>query len=127
MLEADLWRSEAKVDALANSDSTSMRYTRDVSGQIITEDKDEVPPNKEEGLDRWHREMEMMFLRGDDPDFEYVAVDEDEAYDNKGIEELEEEEKYFNEEEPTWLGPGQDLEIMKGSCGLTGQTGVQDY
>ncbi len=124
MLEADLWRSEAKVDALANPDATSMRYTRDASGEIVAEEKDEVPPNKEEGLQRWHKEMELMFLRGEDPDFEYVAVDEDEAYDNKGIEELEEQEKYFDEEEPTWLGPDQDLETTDGP---TGQTGVQDY
>lgn len=127
MLEADLWRSEAKIDALANLDAISRRYARDVLGEIIAEETDEVPHNKEEGLQRWHNEMELRFLRGEDPDFEYMAVDEDDAYDNKGIEELEEEEKYFDEEEPTWLGLGQDLESTDGSNIPTGQTGVQDY
>ena len=127
VLEADLWRSEAKIDALANRDATSMRCTRDSSGEITAEEKDEVPQNKEGGLRRWHTEMELMFLRGEDPDFEYVTVDEDEAYDNRGIEELEEEEKYFDEEEPTWLRAGQDLETTQGSHSPTGQTGVQDY
>lgn len=127
MLEADLWRSEAKVAALNNPDAASMRYTRDASGEIIAEEKEEVPIDKADGLQRWHKEVELRFLRGEDPDFEYVTVDEDEIYDNRGIEEREEEEKYFDEEEPSWLGADEDQDHPAGSEAPAGQTGVQDY
>lgn len=104
-----------------------MRYTRDASGEIIAEEKDEVPQNKEEGLQRWHKEMELMFLRGEDPDFEYAAVDENEAYDERGIEELEQEERYFDEEEPRWLKSDEGSGVMERTDAPTGQTGIQDY
>lgn len=95
VLEADLWRSEAKIDALASPNhAASMRYSRDASGDIVAEEKDEVPASKEEGMQRWHQEMEMMFLRGDDPDFDYAAIDESEEYDDRDAQEKDEEEKY---------------------------------
>ncbi|KAL6718770.1 hypothetical protein ACLMJK_003004 [Lecanora helva] len=127
VLEADLRRSEAKIDALANPDDAAiMRYRRDTSGEIVAEEKDETPLNKEEGAQRWRKEMELRFLRGDDTDFDYATVDSDEGYDDKGLEEQEEEEKYFDEEEPTWVEAGvQEHGVSETS--LTGQTGIQDY
>lgn len=120
MLEADLWRAEAKVGALANPDhAASMRYRRDASGAIVAEEKDEVPMNKEEGIQRWRQEMELMFLRGDDADFNYKGVDESEEYDDRGVQEREEEERWFEQEEPSWVKAIDE--------GVTGQTGVQDY
>ncbi|KAL2043796.1 hypothetical protein N7G274_003315 [Stereocaulon virgatum] len=62
MLEADLWRSEAKIDALANLDEAAlMQYRRDASGEILAEEKDESPMNKKEGMQRWRKEMELRF------------------------------------------------------------------
>lgn len=129
MLEADLWRSEAKIDALANPDDAAlMRYRRDDSGEIVAEEKDEVPRNKEEGMQKWLQEMELMFLRGNDPEFDYAAVDKTELYDDWGVQEREEEEKWFEEEEPRWAGMSEEDEVMDDAEeALKGQTGVQDY
>ncbi|KAL9122302.1 MAG: hypothetical protein Q9187_001150, partial [Circinaria calcarea] len=72
VLEADLWRSEAKMEALSNPSKTSlMTYRRGQDGEILAEEKDDVPINKEDGLRKWRKEMELRFLRGDDEDFEY--------------------------------------------------------
>ena len=127
VLEADLWRSEAKIEALANPDDAAlMRYRRDAEGAIVAEEKDEIPASKEEGAQRWRKEMEMMFLRGDDPDFDYTLADANEGYDYNGMEEQEEEERYFDQEEPAWVSTDtQAQEVDKPH--LKGQTGVQDY
>ena len=126
VLEADLWRSEAKIDALANPDEAArMRYRRDASGEIVAEEKDEVPPSKGDGEQRWRKEMELRFLQGHDGDFDYAAVDTDDIYDHKGLEEQEEEEKYFDTEEPAWMAT--NLQEHEDGLQLTGQTGIQDY
>ncbi|KAI9696376.1 MAG: hypothetical protein M1836_005654 [Candelina mexicana] len=126
ILEADLMRSEAKVAALANPDSATMTYKRGPNGEIYPDDKDEVPSSKEEGERRWKKEMEIRFLRGDDNEFEYQNVDDDEQWDNKAEEEREEEEKYFAEEEPRWIS-GEDENSPRGSMDRKGETGVLDY
>ena len=126
MLEADLLRSEAKIDALSNPGHAAlMRYRRDASGVIVAEERDEVPKNQEEGIQRWRKEMELMFLGGDDPDFDYKRVDESEDYDDRGVQEREEEERWFEREEPCWI-VDSDQDAIKAE-GLTGQTGFQDY
>lgn len=126
VLEADLWRSEAKIEALAHPEDTSiMTYKRGTEGEILAEEKDEVPANKDEGMQRWRKEMELRFLKGQDADFDYTSVDESEEYDDRGAEEREEEEKWFAEEEPEWMvGEGIDHPV---ATRLKGETGVQDY
>lgn len=127
MLEADLWRSEAKIDALANPDDAAlMQYRRDASGGIVAEEKDEIPMNKEEGMQRWRKEMELRFLKGDDTDFDYRTVDESEEYDDRGIEDREEEEKWFEDESPAWVQEDENGTPTADKA-ITGQTGVQDY
>lgn len=73
-------------------------------------------------MDRWRREMEIRFLKGEDTEFEYPAVDKSEEFDDRGTEEREEEEKWFEEEEPRWVVGSEATEE-----GLQGQTGVQDF
>lgn len=125
MLEADLWRSEAKVEALKNpSTVSSMTYRRGKGGEIVAEENDEVPKNKHEGLSRWRKQMELMFLQGDDQDFDYQSVDQSEDYDDRGLEEREVEEGWFGEQEPEWV---KDSEATDQSRALTGQTGIQDF
>lgn len=105
----------------------------DEAGKIVAETEDEVPASKEEGMERWRREMEMRFLKGQDAEFEYAAVDESEKFDNRGMEEREEEEKWFEEEEPRWLVGSEEVgsedvgSEEDGSRSLQGQTGVQDF
>ena len=126
MLEAHLWRSEAQADAFANRErAASTIHSRDASGGIVAEEKDEVPENKDEGMQRWRKEMELMFLRGADPDFDYEQVDGSEEYDDRVLQEREAEERWFEREEPSWVGESdQDDER---TVSLRGQTGVQDY
>ncbi|KAJ9666271.1 hypothetical protein H2201_003705 [Coniosporium apollinis] len=120
VLEADLLRSEAKIEALARPDPDAMTsYRRGPNGEILAEEKEDVPLTKEEGWERWKWEMEQRFLGGRDEDFEYRAVDESEEWDDKREEEREKEEEYFGEEEPGWM--------LEDGRKVTGETGVQDF
>lgn len=120
-LEADLWRSEARIEALKNPNAALlMTYKRGKDGEILAEEKDEVPMTKEEGMQRWRKEMELRFLRGHDDDFEYSMVDRSEEYDDRGVEEREEEEKWFDEEDSQWVTDTAEKHVE-------GETGVQDF
>ncbi|KAL8761517.1 MAG: hypothetical protein Q9184_002366 [Pyrenodesmia sp. 2 TL-2023] len=121
VLEADLWRSEAKMAALAerreDGNGISMGYRRD------EEESDQAPASKEEGEERWRVLVEVRFVRGEDEEFDYGVVDDGEEFD--GVEEeREREERWFEEEEEEeerGVEPG-----AKGK-GLKGETGVQDF
>ncbi|KAG9244983.1 coiled-coil domain-containing protein-domain-containing protein [Calycina marina] len=131
ILEADLYRSEAKLDALkvAKSEDDSSQGARDPSspfishsrgedGELLPEDPDEVPESKEDALERWKFAMTLMFLKGDDPDFNYGKVDGNGEWDV--IESKEEEDRWFDQEEPDWDGKGPGEE-------KSGETGIQDF
>lgn len=122
ILQADLLRSEAKMDALAHPDPNAMlSYKRGPDGEIIAEDEDDIPATREEGQERWRWEMEMRFLKGADYEFDYAAVDDNDDYDDWN----EAQEQYFDEEEPEWIfDNGQEENRQKQ---LTGETGIQDY
>lgn len=94
VLEADILRSEAKIDALSHTEpNVAITYERGPDGQIVAEDKGDAPQSKEEGIEMWRKQMEWRFLKGDDADFDYFSVDNDEAYDDRAAEERDEEEK----------------------------------
>ncbi|KAG0650075.1 Coiled-coil domain-containing 97 [Hyphodiscus hymeniophilus] len=127
VLEADLYRSEAKIAALKGeneggepvvSSSDIVSYIRGENGEVLPEDPDEVPLSKEDGLERWNFEMTLKFLRGEDQDFDYKAVDEDGELDE--IESKEEEERWFDDEEPEWVEE-------EGVETVGGETGIQDF
>lgn len=149
VLEADLYRSEAKIAALqsnnaqqhedgvqqlststastqapnSQSDIPYVSYSRGSNGEVLPEEEDEVPSSKDEGMDRWKYGMTLRFLKGEDPDFDYKEVDESEEWD--AIEGREEEERWFDEEEPEWVDEeAQDEGKQKGTGG---ETGVQDF
>jgi hypothetical protein len=111
VLEADLYRSEAKLEALK-----SQTYRSDSDGQLLPEDPDEIPADKEEGLNRWKHQMTVRFLNGEDNDFPYWEVDDNEEWDI--IENREAEDRWFEDEEPQWVGKGD---------GRQGETGIQDF
>ena len=119
-MEADLWRAEAKLDALTHPNpNATFQYKRGPQGEIYAEDNDEVPQSKEEGFKRWRYEMEMRFLRGDDEEFEYEAIDESEEFDDKAEEERVEMDEYLEGEEAGFvLEDGQQPK---------GETGIQDF
>ena len=125
ILQADLLRSEAKLAALQNPNANAMfTYKRGKDGQILAEEKDEIPHTKEEGSRRWRWEMELRFIRGDDPDFSYDTVDRSEEWDDWEDERRAELEHWLDEEEPEWVAVdgsrGVDME-------LKGETGIQDF
>lgn len=122
VLQADLLRSEAKMDALANPDPNAMlSYTRGPHGEILAEDSDDIPASKEEGEKAWQWEMGLRFMRGDDPDFDYKTVDENEEYDDL----TEQQEQYFDDEEPEWVV--DDVRGEEARPRLQGETGIQDF
>jgi len=131
VLEADLYRSEAKLAALAGHPpgeesrsgtetvSKHVTYIRGPDGQILPEDPDEIPKTKREGMERWISEMTVRFLNGQDEDFSYKDVDESDAWD--AIENREAEEQWFEEEEPQWADDAST------AAAGHGETGVQDF
>jgi hypothetical protein len=69
------------------------------------------------GWEKWKDVMGMRFVKGDDVDFEYAIVDENDEYDDRAEEDRRHLESYLNEEEERFVGEGRP----------TGQTGIQDY
>lgn len=113
-------RAEAKVDALANPDPEAViTYRRGPGGEIVEEERDEVPATKEEGWERWRYAMEMRFVNGRDDDFEYEAVDGSDEWDDRGEEDRIALEDYLaGEEEKFVRSDGKSPE---------GETGIQDF
>lgn len=120
VLEADLLRSEAKIEALAHPDPRlPLQYSRGPNGEIIADDGD-APESKAEGKKQWRRMMELRFLDGNDLDFDYTEVDDNQDWDDKVQERRDAEEAYFGEEEPSWV-------LDEDKRQLKGETGVQDF
>ncbi|KAI9729818.1 MAG: hypothetical protein M1834_006566 [Cirrosporium novae-zelandiae] len=125
VLEADLMRSEAKLEALANPDkNATFTYKRGPNGEIMAEQEDEIPPNKEEGMKRWRWEMEMRFIRGGDEDFDYEKIDNNEDFDDHAEEERQKQEDYFSQQEPEWVFEDGEEDKEKQP---QGETGIQDF
>jgi hypothetical protein len=108
-MATDLWRAEAKKDALAQPNHTSLFTYSD------------IPMTKEEGRAWWVDEMTQRFLRGDDDDFEYKKVDNNLKYDHPD-QERDVQEAYFESMESDFDSDGEGKEKV-----LTGETGIQDY
>ena len=120
VLEADIVRSEAKVEALANpTGNTLFNYRRGPNGEILAEAADEVPATKDEAYAQWREAMEWRFMSGEDRDFDYTTVDDNESMDDRKQIDQDEEDAYFDSEEPTW-DHEDDVELQ-------GETGVQDF
>ncbi|KAJ5512528.1 hypothetical protein N7463_002080 [Penicillium fimorum] len=122
VLETDLLRSEAKMEAISHPDPNAMMsYTRGPDGEILAEDRDEIPPNKEEGERLWRWEMGLRFMQGNDSDFDYTTVDQNEDYDDHS----DKQDQYFEDEEPEWVVDGTRGDDARPN--LQGETGIQDF
>lgn len=132
VLEGDLMRSEAKLAALKASlavvngeDDEGLAASRQEEGDNPTAaatgyDNDIEPATKEEGRELWNEFLTERFVRGEDPDFDYSKVDDDEGLD--AMERQDEQDAWFDEEEPTWAsGEEPDAKMLQG------ETGVQDF
>lgn len=127
-LEADLLRSEARLDE-AQDPEVHSSYTRTEDGEIVQfpDPRDEATGDfesltREEARERWVDIMTVRFLRGDDEDFDYGKVDESEELDDRRAEERDAEEEWFD-------GESEDFSPRdgEGKREVRGETGVQDY
>ncbi|CAG8221527.1 unnamed protein product [Penicillium olsonii] len=122
ILQTDIMRSEARMNAIAHPDPHAiMSYTRGPDGEILAEDRDDIPPNKEEGERLWQWEMGLRFIQGNDPDFDYTTVDDNDDYDDHS----DKVDQYFEDEEPEWVV--NDTRGSDARPNLQGETGVQDF
>lgn len=154
VLEADLWRVEAKLEALRQKDgysSSSLIATKNEEklGEGSTSDSNSIrndifhfiddedePQNKADGENMWRKEIERRFVAGLDEDFEEYDDVDGGKWDDGAEEEREEEEKWFDEEEERWMSGGledddddddDDYGKLGKEKGLKGETGVQDF
>lgn len=124
-LEADLVRSEAKLEAVKRpprdngNGNKSMVYARAEDGSItaIEHDAEARASTREEGWTMWVTFLEEKFLHGGDEDFEYATVDGDEDLDDLAEVERTRLEEYLGAEEEGFVGEGKP----------TGETGIQDF
>jgi hypothetical protein len=140
-LETSLLRGEAKIASLKSNDtaddpidnqgsrqSTDWRIGAATATTHRIEENDETEDDaaavaKAEGADRWRGLIAERFIKGDDEDFDYRAIDENGELDaDVGLAgtwlEREEEELWFEDE---------DSQSSKSPAQLEGETGIQDF
>ncbi|KAI2469698.1 coiled-coil domain-containing protein-domain-containing protein [Annulohypoxylon bovei var. microspora] len=84
-----------------------------------------APETKEEGRERWTDFLRRRFVLGRDDDFDYQIADENDDLDV--IERREQEDAWFDDEDPGWAS--DPVEDQGGGDGKTleGETGIQDF
>lgn len=73
--------------------------------------------DQDDGWEKWVELVGLRFLRGDDVDFDYATVDDNDEYDDRDEEGRRTLETYLEGEEEEFVGQGRP----------TGQTGIQDF
>lgn len=109
-LEADLIRGETK---LSNISSANKNQNTPATGD---ETWDQEVENKTHGLALWREFLTDRFVKGDDEEFDYATIDSRDDLDT--LQRAEEEEQWYDEEEPSWHEDRKDRH---------GETGVQDF
>ena len=124
-------RSEAKLAALkatltgkngVNGEDSALSRQEEADSSAAAErdyDNGIDPVTKEEGRELWNEFLTERFVRGDDPDFDYSKVDDNEGFD--AMERQDEQDAWFDEEEPAWASNDGDEKM------LHGETGIQDF
>lgn len=96
--------------------------------QALTIDRpwDQPVSDREQGLELWREFLEFRFVHGQDDDFDYTRVDQDQDLDV--LEHQDAEDDWYDEEEPSWVDDNGSDTRMNGNDPLrTGETGIQDY
>ena len=151
VLEADLWRAEAKVEAVRKGKGKDGgkevgeegNLERDKEGEGKGEEADEAiraankkledaaveSLSKAEGHEIWRRQMELRFVNGEDGELDYDGmVDRNEELDDRETAEREMQDEWFDEEDAYWIGENASEANDGGAeVAVRGQTGVQDY
>lgn len=127
-------RSEAKLAALKATLTVANGVNGEDPGADLQEDgtsstaavtatdhdNDVDPATREEGRELWNEFLTGRFVRGEDPDFDYSKVDNDDGLD--AMERQDEQDAWFDEEDPAWVS-GEEPGVKKPQ----GETGVQDF
>lgn len=133
-LEASLIRGESRIAGLRAETTEAVNHSTSVrDGPAIPAPEpgemastgldpwDGPARDKEEGVQFWRAFLEDRFVHGRDTEFDYELVDEDESLDVLGSKDAE--DKWFDEEEPSWVddseAPAKDAR--------EGETGIQDF
>lgn len=141
-------RGEARLDRLASSYTGDKPAAGSLARSRAAETDDgnftidsylaeEKPKTKEEGRQRWEDFLRERFVYGGDDDFDYARVDENEDLDL--MERRDQEEEWFDDEEPEWADDSDEADDLDDKDGeprktrpkrervLLGETGIQDY
>ena len=118
VLERDLVRSEAKLVALEKADPHSpVAYRRNEDGSITGVEVEDEGLDRVRGWQIWTDLMGQRFMRGDDDDFDYNFVDNNEDLDDREEMDREHLDIYLKGEDEKFLGDGTP----------SGETGIQDF
>lgn len=121
---ADMNRGDARLEALEKRDgSVVVREDDDgaVNTELVTDDTSRTPdaPRTRTGdYEQWTSQMAIRFVAGRDKDFDYAAVDTDDALDDSPESLMDKDMAHLDAQEPEFLVPQDELK---------GETGVQDY
>ncbi|KAK4239477.1 coiled-coil domain-containing protein-domain-containing protein [Achaetomium macrosporum] len=122
VLEGSLLRGEERLARLRREHQQQQPST---SASTLNAELTPPPKTKEEGRMKWEEFLRDRFIRGEDDDFDYSRVDEDDEYDV--LEREEREEAWFESEDPGWATSDDDEGDGKTEKMLQGETGIQDF
>ena len=145
VLEGSLLRGEARLEAMAKTyvpGDSSESYNPEASARSsvrsqqnttfsVEADLAPKPETKAEARERWEEFLRDRFIHGKDEDFEYAKVDENDEFDV--LERKDQEEAWFDDEDPEWVTDKGDQEEDESGVGgrrerkIEGQTGIQDF
>ena len=84
-------------DPQGNSDNSDTAARTGPAG--VDDSWDQPASTKEEGLELWREYLAERFVRGEDGDFDYGAVDGNDEYDE--LARRDAEDAWFDDEEPS--------------------------
>ncbi|KAJ9132378.1 hypothetical protein NKR23_g11316 [Pleurostoma richardsiae] len=106
------------------------REAPDTNFTVETDLAVEPPASREEAQETWEEFLRDRFVHGRDEDFDYAGVDENDELDV--LERRDQEEAWFDDEDPGWASDGSGDDGGEGGKmvverRIEGETGVQDF
>ena len=102
---AELLRRQQESEQLEELDSSGSEDEDEegcAGGMKLSADPDVAAQEKQMLKQEFLRAMQLSFLSGEDKDFDYSKVDSNDQYDSLDHRQQDEEEAYFDQEEPSW-------------------------
>ena len=108
---AELLRRQQKSEQVEELDSSSSEDEDEegcTGGMKLSTDPDVAAQEKRMLRQEFLRAMQLSFLSGEDKEFDYSKVDSNDQYDSLDHRQQDEEEAYFDQEEPSWCEEEED-------------------